>query len=553
MTDSRPPFAPRLRRVPIALLALLTASALFAADHNDPNAINSIFADTPVDAADLYDMFGWPSDDPSGGAGGAGGEKVILALTFAPVPATGRLDPDMLYRIRLDADPRPAKSKDAESLEGLLAYADALADKYLKLKAAEVRVKVDTAGQARLDFIGFPSGDFSRTVATNRVEEVKTPGGAAIKVFVGGRDDAFFNDLPGFFRSINYAPQFYHVPHADSADRELKIPKTLLELDGNRLFNFDPARPGLGVDRKADLPEGPKTWSGDRFYRDAQGNFRFVYSGKDAQAGRNVNAIVVEIPLSYVTASPAKERIVNAWGESWVKKAAKKIVTQPDDRRHPRPWWRRATAWDEELESYKLIDTDGVPFEDAALSEREDGRQLGANNLSLARHFVIRFGHLGWGFGPSVSALGLGTCFDHDDAPVSKVVFYTLATSAFPRVKQCFFQRLNMPDDSWNPKKLDIPLKRTFEIFLPNVNAIDMDTTGTWPYGRRLEDQVATRFLSTFLDMKKGCGGGPCNVETLGSQALWDAVKIEPRTPPNPLKNDKPFLRSFPYLADPWP
>ena len=29
-----------------------------------------------------------------------------------------------------------------------------------------------------------------------------------------------------------------------------------------------------------------------------------------------------------------------------------------------------------------------------------------------------------------------------------------------------------------------------------------MDTTGTWPFGRRLEDQVATRFLSVFLDME---------------------------------------------------
>ncbi len=201
-------------------------------------------------------------------------------------------------------------------------------------------------------------------------------------------------------------------------------------------------------------------------------------------------------------------------------KAAGKITTEPDDRSYPKPWWHRKNQWDEELEKYKLIDTDGVPFEDAALSEREDGRQLGANNLSLARHFVIRFGHLGWGFGPSVSALGLGTCFDHGDAPVSKVVFYKLAIEAFPRVKKCFFQRLNMPDDSWNPKKLDIPLKRTFEIFLPNVNAIDMDTSGTWPYGRRLEDQVATRFLSTFLDMKKGCGGGPCNVETPGQPGL---------------------------------
>lgn len=534
----------------LALLAgglLAGAAAAPAADHNDPNAINSIFADVPVNAADLYDLFGWPSDDQTGG------EKVVLALTFAPIPKTGQLDPDMLYRIRLDPDPRPARgAKGEESLDGLIAYAKALGDKYVKLKSAEVRVKVDAGGQARLDFIGLPGGDFSHKIATNQVVEVKTPDGRAIKVFVGGRDDAFFNDLPGFFRSINYAPQFYHVPHAAKADRELQIPKTLLELEGNSLFNFDPARPDLGSGLKVDLPAGPLAWNGDRFHKDAQGNFRFVYSGKDAQAGRNINAIILEIPLAALTKSPQKERIVNAWGESWVLKAAGKIRTEPDDRSYPKPWWHRKNAWDEELEKYKLVDTDGVPFEDAALSEREDGRQLGANNLALARHFVIRFGHLGWGFGPSVSALGLGTCFDHDDAPVSKVVFYKLAIEAFPRVKKCFFQRLNMPDDSWNPKKLDIPLKRTFEIFLPNVNAIDMDTSGTWPYGRRLEDQVATRFLSTFLDMKKGCGGGPCNVETLGSQALWDGVKIEPKTPPNPLHNDKPFLKEFPYLATPW-
>jgi hypothetical protein len=46
----------------------------------------------------------------------------------------------------------------------------------------------------------------------------------------------FFNDLTGFFRSINYAPQFYHVPHTMPDVRELKIPKTFLELEGNDLF-----------------------------------------------------------------------------------------------------------------------------------------------------------------------------------------------------------------------------------------------------------------------------------------------------------------------------
>jgi hypothetical protein len=99
---------------------------------------------------------------------------------------------------------------------------------------------------------------------------------------------------------------------------------------------------------------------------------------------------------------------------------------------------------------------------------------------------------------------------------------------------------------------LNIPLRRAVEIFIPNVNSIDMDTTGTWPFGRRLEDQVATRFLSLFLDMDAEWNGKKYHVELLNDQALWDAAPIEPKTPPNPLKNDKDFLDHFPYLAEPW-
>lgn len=520
-----------------------------AADHNDPNAVNSIFSDIPVSAADLYDMFGWPSDDKTGG------EKVVLALTFASIPKTGVFDTDMLYRILIDPDPRPVPpSREDESLRTVLRYARTSADKFLKHRASEVRVTVDAGGQATLTFLDFPGGDFTKILPTNEVQTITAPGGQAIQVYVGGRDDAFFNDLPGFFRSINYAPQFYHVPRTAAVGlRELPIPKTLLELEGNTLFNFDPAKPNLGTKVKEDLPPGPYGWKGDRFAKDAQGNFRFVYSGKDAQAGRNINAIILEIPLAFLTKSPEKDRIVNAWGESWVLKAAGKIRTEPDGRGFSAGEKRnRSSAHEAQLAKYKLVDTDGVPFEDAALSERRDAQQLGAANVRLGRSFVVRFGHLGWGFGPSVSALGLGTCFDHGGAPVSVHRTYRFATPAFARSKKCLFQRLNMPDESWNPSGKKIPLKRTFEIFIPNVNAIDMDTNGTWPYGRRPEDQVATRFLSTFLDMKKGCGGKPCHIETLGQQALWDGAAIEPKTPPNPLENDKPFLPHFPYLADPW-
>jgi hypothetical protein len=55
-----------MKRAVIVLLLLSIAGAgsiVRAADHNDPNSVNSIFSDIPVSAADLYDMFGWPTDD----------------------------------------------------------------------------------------------------------------------------------------------------------------------------------------------------------------------------------------------------------------------------------------------------------------------------------------------------------------------------------------------------------------------------------------------------------------------------------------------------------
>ena len=527
----------------------------FAADHNDPNAVNSIFSDIDVSAADLYDLFGWPSDDTSGG------EKVVLALTFASVPKAGVFDTDMLYRVKVYANERAVPPlKDDHSPESLLKYFDAVKDKYLHLKAAEVRVKVGQDGRAKVDFIDFPGGSFSQTIDTNKAVTVQSADGTSIKVFVGGRDDAFFNDLPGFFRSINYAPQFYHVPHMLTDVRELPIPKTLIELEGNKLFNFDPQNPKHGQGVKLDLPKGPLTWSGKGYFKDRNGNYRFVYSGKDAQAGQNINAIILEIPLGFITRSPKTDRIVNAWGESWVLKASHKVATIPDDRR---PLMERIsgslkglfssqTGFEAELAQYKLVDTDGQAFADAALNEREDERQVGGNNFWLAPHFVTRLAHLGWGFGPSITALGLRTSFDHDNSPISVHRTYDSPVLAFPRAKKVIFQELNMPDNKWNKMGLNIPLRRSFEIFVPNVNNIDMDTTGTWPFGRRPEDQVATRFLSLFLDMEAEINGKKYNIDMLGDQSLWNHVAIEPKTPPNPLKNDKEFLKQFPYLAEPW-
>src|SRR5207248_3222243 len=151
--------------------ASLKEEGNFMADHNDPNAVNSIFSDIDVSAADLYDLFGFPSDDT------AGGEQVVIALTFASVPESGVLDPDMLYRIQIDAGSRLTwLSRDDHSLEALLRYIDALKDKYLgALRAAEIRVTVDSEGQATVKFAGFPGGSFSTVVATNQVVTIPSP------------------------------------------------------------------------------------------------------------------------------------------------------------------------------------------------------------------------------------------------------------------------------------------------------------------------------------------------------------------------------------------
>src|SRR5260221_694877 len=131
----------------------------------------------------------------------------------------------------------------------------------------------------------------------------------------------------------------------------------------------------------------------------------------------------------------------------------------------------------DELRNYKLVDTDGQPFADAGLNEREDARQVGANNFWLAPHFILRLAHLGWGFAPSVSALGLKTSFDHENSPVSVYRMYDASQmgAAFLKVQKMLFQPMTMPDDSWSKGRTDIPVRHAYEVFVPNVCAIDMD------------------------------------------------------------------------------
>ena len=166
------------------------------------------------------------------------------------------------------------------SLQTVLDYFDAVKDQYLGLKPFEVRVRTEGENRAKIDFIDFPGGAVSQVIDTNQSVTLKAPDGSDINVFVGGRDDAFFNDLPGSSARSTTRRSSTRCRRRRQDLRELPIPKTLLELEGNTLFNFDPANPQHGRGVKLDLPPGRYTWSGDRFVKDADGNYRFVYSGE---------------------------------------------------------------------------------------------------------------------------------------------------------------------------------------------------------------------------------------------------------------------------------
>src|SRR6185436_1280241 len=109
----------------------------------------------------------FPSDDRTGG------EKVVLALTFASVPETGVLDPDLLYRVRVTTAPRLAPElKQEQSLAAFERWLAAVEKRYVRLEAPEVRVRPDGPGKVKVDFIGFASGRFGETIDANQVVDI---------------------------------------------------------------------------------------------------------------------------------------------------------------------------------------------------------------------------------------------------------------------------------------------------------------------------------------------------------------------------------------------
>ena len=217
---------------------------------------------------------------------------------------------------------------------------------------------------------------------------------------------------------------------------------------------------------------------------------------------------------------------------------------------------------DQDFSDYELKDTLGVPFVDTVLGERQMSWNVGAQNLFLLNNLIKRLYHVNWGLAPGFKAMGFDPCFDlrgvfsPNKEPVNTSA-WTLV-KATPRLLTCLLMRVQMADNSWKTARTNFKPPVVATLFWPNTLTVDLDTNGTWPFGRRPEDQVASRFTALFLNMAGGmCGGKPCNIDSLqdpsrsGSLVAYD--RHGPGLPINPVKNDKEFLKVFPYLAEPWP
>ena len=248
-------------------------------------------------------MFGYPSDDTTRRERRprahvrVGSEAGRLRHRHA-LPAAGHAAPA-----------RPVGREDDRVLDELLEYADAVKDKYLGELAPPRSACGRTQRAAREgQLLELPG----RQLLGHRRPE------RAVTIEVAGRPrDQGSSSAGATTRSSTTcrASSARSTTRRSSTTcrtrcrtlRELQIPKTLLELEGNHLFNFDPENPQLGQRREegpAAGPAAPGRATGSR--RTPNGNFRFVYSGVDAQAGQNVNAIIIELPLRFSPTSPAE-------------------------------------------------------------------------------------------------------------------------------------------------------------------------------------------------------------------------------------------------------
>jgi hypothetical protein len=174
------------------------------------------------------------------------------------------------------------------------------------------------------------------------------------------------------------------------------------------------------------------------------------------------------------------------------------------------------------------VDVLGTPFADTVLSEFSAAKNIGPNNLMLQDDFVQRFAHLAETHAADLESMGFESCFSYDVERKRDVTEYRKYQSGLNSVLPeaidgavehfvmdlmhslpCFLQVIKLSDQKWRtsrtPPDLQPPL--VISLFFPNVMAVYLDTTGTWPFGQRLTDPMPGRFGALFLDMGGDCSG----------------------------------------------
>lgn len=477
------------------LLVLMTTFSAFATDHNEPDSVNAIFSNVEPSSADVYGLFGYPVERPDGG------QNLVVILTYSPEPGTGSFEPKVMHELSIATEKRGAV---APTIEDLI--------KSIKQPhPATIRVSYRNSNgksKAFLQFKGFQFTDSVESIEVGPSQKLIYPYGYSrpIKVSVGGFDDPFFTDLNGFFNSIHYKPyllQPYKRPKkTPKKGHEFSWLKSLLVLN----------------------PEG----SSESPFKEP---LESVYAARDDRGFYNVNAIVLEIPYHYITSDQSSERLVRLWGAGYQRKGATALIES-------RP--------DFNTSHYDLADTLGVPFVDTVIGRRADSFNKGYDNKSLAKTQSLVFNELVRQFGRSIQAMGYTPCVEPED--VAKLPELLLQLSGV--ATHCFLQRVDMGGINWKTSRTDkagVEPPRTIQLFLPNALRVDMDTNGTWPFGRRLEDQVASRFTALFLEMGGQCGNHRCNLDSFQHS---DMDRFG--GPINPAQNDRKFAAKFPYLGKAW-
>ena len=227
------------------------------ADHNDPNAVNSIFSDIDVSAADVYDLFGLPEQRP----------KRRRARGHRAHVRVGADDGRLRHRHAL---PPPGH----DGAAGRLARArprPRCAPRLRRRREGQVPGRPAPGGGARdRRCRAAREGRLPELPRRQLLGHVDLDTAVTEKAPDGQRDQALLRrprrrllQRPARVLPVDQlrAPVLPRAPHAAGL-RELPIPKTLLELEGNDLFNFDPDNPAPRPRREARPAAGPLTWDG---------------------------------------------------------------------------------------------------------------------------------------------------------------------------------------------------------------------------------------------------------------------------------------------------